>query len=194
MKTAELPAAAMAAPASPAGRPGIAAATDEFYLAFRLAGETYAIDILRIREIVEFTAPTAIPMMPASVRGVINLRGSVVPVIDLAIRFGRAATGVGRRTCIVIVEVRHEGALLVLGLMVDGVNAVMEIPAASIEPPPAFGTRVDADFIEGMAKIDKRFVTILNLARVLSIAEIAAIKSADEAPLSEAPAADFAKF
>src|SRR5512137_1862894 len=89
------------------------------YLAFRLAGEVYAIDILRIREIIEYTVPTAVPMMPPTVRGVINLRGAVVPVIDLAVRFGLDPTGVGRRTCIVIVEVAHAGATHVLGLMVD---------------------------------------------------------------------------
>ena len=181
MTTAELPALAAKAPVKASAQALVKpeATADEFYLAFRLAGEVYAIDILRIREIIEYTAPTTIPMMPPSVRGVINLRGSVVPVIDLAIRFGREATGVGRRTCIVIVEVEHEGAQLVLGLMVDGVNAVMEIAADSIEPPPTFGTRVDVDFIEGMAKSGGRFVIILNLSRVLSIAEIAAIKSVD---------------
>ncbi len=151
------------------------------YLAFRLAGEVYAIDILRIREIIEYTLPTSVPMMPASVRGVINLRGAVVPVIDLAVRFGREATGVGKRTCFVIVEVEYAGAILVLGLMVDGVNAVMEIAAENIEPPPSFGTRANAEFIEGMARIDGRFVIILDIARVLSIDEIAAIKSVDVA-------------
>ena len=149
------------------------------YLAFRLAGEVYAIDILRIREIIEYTLPTSVPMMPASVRGVINLRGAVVPVIDLAIRFGREATGVGKRTCFVIVEVEYAGTILVLGLMVDGVNAVMDISADSIEPPPSFGTRANAEFIEGMARLDGRFVIILDIARVLSIDEIAAIKSVD---------------
>lgn len=147
------------------------------YLAFRLADEVYAIDILSIREIIEYNVPTSVPMMPSSVRGVINLRGAVVPVIDLSIRFGRAATGVGKRTCIVIVEVEYAGATYVLGLMVDGVNAVMEISADSIEPPPAFGTRVNTEFIAGMARVDSRFVIILDIARVLSIEEMAAIKS-----------------
>ena len=151
------------------------------YLAFRLAGEVYAIDILRIREIIEYGLPTSVPMMPPSVRGVINLRGAVVPIIDLAVRFGHAATGVGKRTCFVIVEAEHAGAQLVLGLMVDGVNAVLEIAAADIEPPPSFGTTANAEFIEGMARLDGRFVIILNIARVLSIDEIAAIKTVDAA-------------
>ena len=160
---------------------GDGVATGMPYLAFRLAGEVYAIDILRIREIIEYTPPTTVPMMPPSLRGVINLRGAVVPVIDLAVRFGREATGVGKRTCFVIVEVKHEGATHVLGLMVDGVNAVMEIGSADIEPPPSFGTSVNAEFIAGMARVDGRFVIILDIARVLSIEEMAAIKSVDRA-------------
>ena len=173
---------------SPAARPPVAVqqgagdgvAASQPYLAFRLAGEVYAVDILRIREIIEYTLPTSVPMMPPSLRGVINLRGAVVPVIDLAVRFGREATGVGKRTCFVIVEVAHAGTILVLGLMVDGVNAVMEIAAADIEPPPSFGTRVNAEFIAGMARGDGRFVIILDIARVLSIEEMAAIKTADK--------------
>lgn len=145
------------------------------YLAFRLADEVYAIDILRIREILEYSMPTSVPMMPPSVRGVINLRGAVVPVIDLAVRFGREATGVGKRTCIVIVEAAHAGAIQILGLMVDGVNAVLEIGADSIEQPPAFGTRVNTEFIAGMARVNGRFVIILDIARVLSIDEMSAI-------------------
>jgi len=166
-----------------AAKPGVAdgGATGLPYLAFRLAGEVYAIDILRIREIIEYTTPTTVPMMPPSLRGVINLRGAVVPVIDLAVRFGREATRVGKRTCFVIVEVEHEGSTHVLGLMVDGVNAVMEICAADVEPPPSFGTHVNAEFIAGMARVDGRFVIILDVARVLSIEEIAAIKSVDRA-------------
>jgi purine-binding chemotaxis protein CheW len=114
-------------------------------------------------------------MMPPSVRGVINLRGAVVPVIDLAVRFGKPATGVGKRTCIVIVETEHAEATHVLGLLVDGVNAVMEIADDSIEPAPTFGTKVNTEFIAGMARINGKFVIILDIARVLSIEELAAI-------------------
>ena len=154
-----------------------AVASGRPYLTFRLAGEVYAIDILRIREIIEYTAPTAVPMMPPTVRGVINLRGAVVPVIDLAVRFGLERTGVGRRTCIVIVEVAHAGVTHVLGLMVDGVNAVLEINGDDVEPPPSFGTQAYAEFIEGMARVDGRFVILLDIARVLSIDEMAAVGS-----------------
>ena len=155
------------------------AAEQSQYLTFLLDGEMYAIGILAIKEIIEFNKLTTVPMMPRFVRGVINLRGAVVPIIDLAVRFGHAATGVGKRTCFVIVEAEHAGAQLVLGLMVDGVNAVLEIAAADIEPPPSFGTTASAEFIEGMARVNGRFVIILDIARVLSIAEIAAIKAVD---------------
>jgi purine-binding chemotaxis protein CheW len=155
----------------------VAVAAAALYLAFRLGDEVYAIEILRIREIVEYNPPTGVPMMPPSVRGVINLRGAVVPVIDLAIRFGRSATGVGKRTCIVIVETEHAGATQVLGLLVDGVNAVMEISDDSIEPAPTFGVRVNTEFIAGMARINGRFVIILDISRVLSIEEMAAVGS-----------------
>ena len=159
------------------GTPPTTGAASALYLAFRLADEVYAVDILRIREILEYSLPTSVPMMPPSVRGVINLRGAVVPVIDLAVRFGRAATGIGKRTCFVIVEIEHAGATHILGLMVDGVNAVMEIGADSIEPAPAFGTRLNTEFIAGMARVDGRFVIILDIGRVLSIEEMAAIKA-----------------
>lgn len=178
MSLANAPEKSVAEPKSVTGTglaDGIAA--EQLYLAFRLGEDVYAIDILRIREIIEYSVPTSVPMMPASVRGVINLRGSVVPVIDLSIRFGRNPTGVGKRTCIVIVEVQHAGATHVLGLLVDGVNAVMEIGAENIEPAPGFGMRIDTEFIEGMARVNGKFIIILDVARALSIEEMAAISS-----------------
>ena len=154
------------------------------YLTFSLGGEMFAVGILNVKEIIEYGHLTPIPMMPPFIRGVINLRGSVVPVIDLAARFGGRPTEVGKRTCIVIVEVQHEGSTHILGLLVDGVNAVMEIGADSIEPAPAFGTRVNTEFIAGMARVDGRFVIILDIARVLSIEEMAAIRSVGNNPNS----------
>ena len=145
------------------------------YLTFTLGGEMYAVETLSVKEIIEYGQVTTVPMMPPSIRGVINLRGAVVPVIDLAVRFGGGATGVGKRSCIVIVEATHAGTTQILGLMVDGVNAVMDIGADRIEPPPAFGTAVSSDFIAGMARVDGRFVVILDMARVLSIDDMAMI-------------------
>jgi len=148
------------------------------YLTFLLAGELFAIPILNIKEIIEYGSLTTVPMMPAFIRGVINLRGSVVPVVDLAVRFGRKSTDITRRTCIVIIEVESADEKQVVGVMVDSVNAVLDIPPSEIEPPPSFGARIRADFIHGMGKIAGKFVIILDVNQVLSIDEMAALGQA----------------
>ena len=142
------------------------------YLTFQLGGEMFAVGILNVKEIIEYGHLTEIPMMPAFIRGVINLRGAVVPVIDLAARFGGKTTQVARRTCIVILEVIDQDLRSDIGIMVDAVSEVLEIPAAEIEPPPSFGARIRADFISGMGKVAGKFVIILNIHNVLSIEEI----------------------
>ena len=152
------------------------------YLTFMLGGEVFAIGILAIKEIIEYGQLTEVPRMPASIRGVINLRGAVVPVIDLSARFGKPATTVGRRTCIVIIEVRSdldaEEAAQVVGVMVDAVNEVLDIPGGEIEPAPNFGAKIRADFIKGMGKVEGKFVIILNADRVLSVDEMAELAMA----------------
>ena len=145
------------------------------YLTFTLNGEVLAIDILQVREIIEFGALTQVPMMPVTIRGVINLRGAVVPVVDLSARFGRGAAAVLRRSCIVIVEVASEEGLQTLGVMVDAVNKVMEIAAEDIEPAPSFGTRIRTDFIAGMGRVNDKFVIVLDVARVFAVDELALI-------------------
>jgi purine-binding chemotaxis protein CheW len=148
------------------------------YLTFLLGGEAYAIAILRIKEIIEYGQLTTVPMMPAFVRGVINLRGAVVPVVDLQARFGRERAEVSKRTCIVIVEIATQDELQVVGLVIDQVNEVVEIPAADIEPPPAFGAAVRTDFIAGMGKLNGRFVVLLELDAVLSVDDLAKVAAA----------------
>ncbi len=143
------------------------------YLTFRLGQETFAMPILSIKEILEYPALTNVPLMAACVRGVLNLRGSVVPVVDLAVRFGRESGPQTRRTCVVIIEVQSEGEWMDVGVVVDGVNQVIDIPASEIEPPPSFGARLRADFIKGMGKVDGGFVVILDCGQVLSVQEIA---------------------
>lgn len=143
------------------------------YLAFTLNGEVFAIDILQIREIIEYGTLTEVPMMPDTIRGVINLRGQVVPVIDLSARFGRGVSRVARRTCIVIVELPLADGRQVLGVMVDAVNEVLEIPAGDVEPAPSFGARIRTDFIAGMGRVNERFVIILDVGRVFSVDELA---------------------
>ena len=147
------------------------------YLTFSLGGEVFALGILNVKEIIEFGHITEIPMMPAFIRGVINLRGAVVPVIDLSARFGGSSSTVSRRTCIVIVELGIGEERQDLGVIVDAVNEVLEIPRADIEPPPSFGARIRADFIQGMGKVDGHFVIILNVERVLSTEEITLLAS-----------------
>ena len=142
------------------------------YLTFMLAGEMYAIAIPGIKEIIEYGSLTTVPMMPAFICGVINLRGSVVPVVDLSTRFGGQRTQIARRTCIVIIEILTEGELQDIGVIVDSVNEVVEIAASEIEPTPTFGTKIRADFIHGMGKIDGKFVIILAVNYVLSIDEM----------------------
>lgn len=149
------------------------------YLTFALGSEMFAVGILNVKEIIEYGNLTEIPMMPAFIRGVINLRGSVVPVIDLSARFGGSQTEVGRRTCIVIVEVEDDGAKHDIGIMVDAVSEVLDIPGSEIEPPPAFGAKIRADFIFGMGKVAGKFVIILNINKVLSVEEIALLTGAD---------------
>ncbi|WPP02478.1 chemotaxis protein CheW (plasmid) [Pseudomonas sp. HR96] len=149
------------------------------YLTFFLAGEMFAIAILGIKEIIEHGIETVVPMMPSFVRGVINLRGAVVPVVDVSARFGWPPSVITRRSCIVIIEARDtEGQGQDIGLLVDSVSAVMDIPTANIEPPPAFGARVRTDFIDGMAKVDGKFIIVLKVHQVLSIDEMAQLSSA----------------
>jgi len=146
------------------------------YLTFQLDGEMFAIGILAIKEIIEYGDLTTVPMMPRSVRGVINLRGAVVPVIDLQARFGRPPAVIGRRTCIVIVEVQSQSEQQqVIGVVVDAVNEVLDIAASDIEPPPAFGAQIRADFIRGMGKVRGRFVVLLDLDNTLSAEELATL-------------------
>jgi purine-binding chemotaxis protein CheW len=142
------------------------------YLTFLVAGESFAIPISAIKEIIEYRHPTDVPMMPSFMRGVINLRGRVVPVIDLSARFGRGKGETTRRSCIVIVEIHHQEHESDIGVAVDAVNAVLDIADADIEPPPSFGAKLRAEFIGGMGKLADKFVIILDIDKVLSVDEL----------------------
>jgi len=148
------------------------------YLTFVLGGEVFALGILNIKEIIQFGDLTEVPMMPDFIRGVINLRGKVVPVVDLAARFGRGSTQVARRTSVVIIELTAQGDEVdsqSIGIMVDAVNEVVDIAGAEIEPPPSFGAKIRPDFITGMAKHAGRFIIVLNVSQVLSIDEMSTL-------------------
>ena len=159
------------------------------YLTFTLAEEMFAIGILSIREILEYGQLTEVPMTPPFIRGVINLRGAVVPVIDLAVRFGRQPREVTKRTCIVIIETAADGTngagqTQQMGIVVDAVSEVLEIPPSEIEPPPAFGARIRIDFIKGMGKIAGKFVVILDVNRILSLNEVAVVAAMQQEALA----------
>jgi purine-binding chemotaxis protein CheW len=148
------------------------------YLTFMLGGELFAIGILCIKEIIEYASLTEVPMMPAAVRGVINLRGAVVPVMDLLIRFGKKSSPVSKRTCIVIIEVAGPGGRQDIGIVVDSVDSVLDIPASEIEPPPSFGAGIRTDFIRGMGKVNANFVILLDVNHALAVEEVAALAHA----------------
>jgi purine-binding chemotaxis protein CheW len=139
------------------------------YLGFYIAGEEYAIGILRVREILEYDTLTRVPTTPPSIRGVINLRGSVVPVVDLAVKFGLPESVVSKRTCIVVVEVDLDGERAVMGLLADAVSQVIDLPASDVEPPPPFGTRVRVDCLIGMGRAGRKFVLLLDIDKLLSL-------------------------
>ena len=155
-------------------------AAPQQYLTFTLGGEMFAVAILNVKEIIEYGTITEIPMMPLFIRGVINLRGAVVPVIDLSCRFGGQQSEVARRTCIIIIELSDGEINQDIGIMVDAVSEVLEIAKADIEPPPGFGAKIRTDFISGMGKVNSKFVIILNVMKVLSIEEIAVLSKFGE--------------
>jgi len=141
------------------------------FLSFALAGGQYCLGILKVKEILQFETVTRVPGTPPSVRGVINLRGSVVPVVDLAVKFGLPETPVTKWTCILIVESAFGQEKAVVGIVADAVNAVIELGPDDIEAAPSFGTRVRLEHLLGMGKVDGQFVLLLDLDRVLSAEE-----------------------
>jgi purine-binding chemotaxis protein CheW len=137
-------------------------------LTFMFAGEEYGVDILRVREIIQYTRPTRVPGMPAAVRGLINLRGRVVPVVDLAVRFGLPESDITDRSSIVIVDTTSAEGEVVIGLITDAVTAVLELTEDQVQPAPSFGTTVGAEFLDGIAeKADQKFVLLLNVDRTV---------------------------
>ena len=142
------------------------------YLTFMIGSEEYAVSLLKVKEIIEYDTVTEIPKTPQWVRGVINLRGNVVPVIDLAVKFRLAPSVAGKLTCIVITEVQCEGESTVMGVMADAVRQVIDLRPQDIEVPPSFGTRVKVDYLFGMARSGKKFCLLLDTEKVLSTDEL----------------------
>ena len=149
------------------------------YLTFRLEEEVFALDISQVREVLDFTAITKVPRTQEFMRGVINLRGSVVPVVDMRLKFGMTRTEQTLSTCIIIVEISVEGERLVLGALADSVQEVIELGPGQIEPAPRIGARFDTEFIKGMGKRDEEFIIILDIDRIFSAGELASTALAE---------------
>lgn len=148
------------------------------YLTFRLDNEVYALDITKIREVLDFTTITKVPKTPEFMRGVINLRGNVVPVLDLKLKFGMQRTEKTVNTCVIIVEISLDGEIAVFGVLADSVQEVIDLEPTQIEPPPRIGTRLKTEFITGMGKRDEEFIIILDVNRAFSMDELSIVKDA----------------
>jgi purine-binding chemotaxis protein CheW len=148
------------------------------HLTFKLDKEVFALDISKVREVLEYTTVTKVPQTPEFMKGVINLRGHVVPVVDLRLKFGMQEAEKTVNTCIIIVEVTVDTDTAVLGALADSVQEVLELEADQIEPAPKIGTRLKTDFIKGMGKRDEQFIMILDIDKVFSTDELAIVQDA----------------
>jgi len=149
------------------------------YLTFKLDDEVFALGIAKVREVLDFSDVTKVPQTPVFMRGVINLRGNVVPVVDMRIKFSMSETETTVNTCIIITEVEMDGEPSILGALVDSVQEVLEIDPDQIEPPPRIGTNLDTAFIQGMGKHNEEFIILLNIDKVFSADEISLIQAVD---------------
>jgi purine-binding chemotaxis protein CheW len=157
------------------------------YVTFSLMGEEYALQIEHVREIIECDRVTAIPSMPQVVRGVINLRGNVVPAVDLPIKFGFRETALGLGTYVVVLDLVWSGEAVRLGLLTPELGRVIEVKDGDVKSVPDFGTRIQAEYLRGVGQIDGRFVLFLNTERLLSPDELLRITAIDVSPAPEAP-------
>ncbi len=169
--------------------PGVMETTQ--YLTFKLDDEVFALDITKVREVLDFTTITKVPRTPEFMRGVINLRGSVVPVVDLRLKFGMTKTEKTVNTCIIIVEVTVDNETTILGALADSVQEVMDLEGGQIEPAPKIGTRLNTEFIKGMGKQNANFIIILDIDKVFSTSELALVQTVqDSTPAEETKATD----
>ncbi|HQN19084.1 MAG TPA: chemotaxis protein CheW [Syntrophobacteraceae bacterium] len=152
-------------------------------LTFKLEDEVFALDISKVREVLDFTSVTKVPRTPDFMLGVINLRGSVVPVVDMRLKFGMTRTETTVNTCIIIVEIEIDGETTILGALADSVQEVMDLDPDQIEPPPRIGTRLKTGFIRGMGKRENGFIVILDIDRVFSAEELIAAGCLDDEPI-----------
>lgn len=156
------------------------------YLAFGLGGDAFAMEIGYVKEVLQYGELTEVPLMPPFIRGVINLRGAMVPVIDLSVRLGRALTQIARRSCVVILEVPRAEGSVVVGVIVENVSEVLELAASDIDPAPSFGRDLRSEFLSGVGKVGERFVILLDVRQVLSLDELSTL-SMDPVPAGGTP-------
>lgn len=155
------------------------------YLTFKLGDELFGVDVSKAREVLDFSEVTNVPQMPDYMLGVINLRGSVVPVINLRRKFGMAETEQTIDTCIIVIEVEIGGDVIVIGTMADAVQEVLDLTEAQIEPPPRLGTKLNTEFIKGMGNVNEQFLIILDIDRVFTAEELAAIEGRETETVNE---------
>ncbi len=158
-----------------------ATADEQQYLTFLMGQDQYSLSIRQVKEIIAYTDVMKIPMLPHYIKGVINLRGHVVPVIDLSLRFGKENTQIGKLTCIIIIEVARGDQVRELGIMVDAVNEVISLASDNIEDRPEFGDDVNVEFIDGMGRVDDKFVIMLNVSRLLNVKDLDVLDKAAQA-------------
>ena len=156
------------------------------YLTFKLRDEVFALDIGKVREVLDFTTVTKVPQTPDFMRGVINLRGNVVPVVDMRLKFGMSQTEKTVNTCVIITEIDVDGEITVVGAMADSVQEVLDLEPEQIEPPPRIGSKMNTDFIMGMGKHNDQFIIILNIDKVFSGIELADTNGFDLSTVKEA--------
>jgi purine-binding chemotaxis protein CheW len=165
----------------------VASITDtKQYLTFQLGEEVFAVDVFHVREILEFTTVTKVPRTPDYMRGVINLRGGVVPVLDMRLKFGLSQTEKTVDTCVIVVEVFFEDESTVIGALVDSVQEVLELEPDQIEPAPRVGTQLKTEFIKGMGKRDDRFIILLDIDKIFSSEELIVAQEVEEESLKKA--------
>jgi purine-binding chemotaxis protein CheW len=153
------------------------------YLTFRLEEEVFALDIAKVREVLDFTTVTKVPRTPDFMRGVINLRGSVVPVVDLRLKFGMPRTEKGVNTCIIIAEVLVDNETTILGALADSVEEVIDLEPDQIEPSPKIGLRLRTEFIKGMGKQNERFIVLLDIDKIFSNEDLVQVQAGANAPV-----------
>ncbi len=165
----------------------VASITDtKQYLTFQLGEEVFAVDVSHVREILEFTTVTKVPRTPDYMRGVINLSGSVVPVLDMRLKFGLSLTEKTVDTCIIVVEVFFEDESTIIGALVDSVQEVLELEPDQIEPAPRIGTQLKTEFIKGMGKRDDRFIILLDIDKIFSSEELTMAREVEEESFKKA--------